>query len=295
LVRITGEKLILSEKQSYLGDFFGTGRPLPIKPKPYPPLKWVGAKAPLLGWMSKFLRKGDYYYEPFIGGGSVYFYMYRHGLLPEPSKCQLSDLNPRLVNYYRVIRDHPHAFLDGMERYKDKNTKEFYQKVQKVKLDDNLQDACLFYYLNKTSWRGMYAEDKKGDLGIGFGYRPKVKFVDHNKILNASGSLQGVKIYNLKWEEALRGVSPGSFVYLDPPYYELYTEYTKHGFNIWQHKQLADWCNTNSKRGVYILQSNIDVPEVRELYKGWKFDSQEILYKVNFKTKTELIIYNYDL
>jgi DNA adenine methylase len=287
----------MTDKQSYLGDFLGMERELPKNPKPFPMLKWVGAKTPLFYWMKKFLIKGEHYFEPFIGGGSVYFYLYRNKLLPEDGIIQLSDLNPRLVNFYRVVRDHPYAFIDHMKMYDGKNNVTFYQSVQKEKYDDPLLDAGLFYYLNKTSWRGMYAEDKKGDMAIGFGYRPKVKFSEPSKIINTSASLQGVNILNLKWQDALDGVRvpEGSFVYLDPPYYEMYTEYTKHGFNVWQHRQLAEWCNKAWKRGVRILQSNADVPDVRELYDGWKFDSEEIVYQVNFKKKKELVIYNYEL
>jgi len=286
---------ITMKKQSYLGDFIGVDRELPKNPKPFPILKWVGAKTPLFFWMKKFLIKGDHYYEPFIGGGSVYFYMFRHNLLPDNGTIQLSDLNPRLINFYRIVRDHPFSFIDHLYYYEDKNNVEFYNTVKHKKYDNNMLDAGLFYYLNKTSWRGMYAEDKHGNMSIGFGYRPKVKFVEHKKILNMSASLQNVTLLNMGWEEALKDVPKGSFVYLDPPYYELYTEYTKHGFTVFQHRQLRDRCNELWKDGVLVLQSNTDVPDVRDMYDGWKFDSQEILYQVNFKKKKELVIYNYEI
>jgi DNA adenine methylase len=276
-----------------LGQYIGVEKSLPTNPIPFTPLKWVGAKTPLFFWMAKYLQKGEHYYEPFIGGGSVFYYMFRHKLLPK-GNIQISDLNPRLINFYRVLRDHPYIFIDHMEGYKGCNNKKFYQSVQHKTYEDPVKDAGLFLYLNKTAWRGMYAENKDGKMAIGFGFRPKVKFVEHKKILSASAALQDVTILNMRWETALKDVPKGSFVYLDPPYYEMYTEYTQHGFNIRDQILLRDWCNDH-KKDLKILESNADIEEVRELYEGWKFSSQDILYKVNFKEKKELIIYNYDM
>ena len=74
------------------------------KPKPF--VKWVGGKRQLL---RQFRDMGLYppdafnpltntYFEPFVGGGAVFF-----DLLPK--KAELSDLNNELVTTYNVIKN----------------------------------------------------------------------------------------------------------------------------------------------------------------------------------------------
>ena len=68
-------------------------------PDPRPFLKWVGGKTQLLEQLQPLLPPTfRRYFEPFVGGGAVYFHL-------QPEEAIISDLNAELINAYRVVKD----------------------------------------------------------------------------------------------------------------------------------------------------------------------------------------------
>ena len=64
---------------------------------PSPFLKWAGGKSQLLPELRKlYPTKFAKYYEPFLGGGAVFFDL-------KPKNYLLSDINPELINVYKTI------------------------------------------------------------------------------------------------------------------------------------------------------------------------------------------------
>jgi DNA adenine methylase len=82
-----------------------------------PFLKWTGGKQ----WLTFVLRDvlldlGDpYYFEPFLGGGSVFFSL-------QPSSSYLSDSNSDLVATYRAVRDNVEAVIEKLSKLKNNKT-----------------------------------------------------------------------------------------------------------------------------------------------------------------------------
>ena len=68
-----------------------------------PLLKWAGGKRSLveriLGLFPEDHRSRAFH-EPFFGGGAVFFRL-------EPEAGSINDVNARLMNFYRVVRDSP--------------------------------------------------------------------------------------------------------------------------------------------------------------------------------------------
>ena len=64
----------------------------------YPPIKWAGGKRQLLFKIKKNIPKSfNRYFEPFIGGGAVFFDLqYRNSYI--------SDANEELINLYNAIK-----------------------------------------------------------------------------------------------------------------------------------------------------------------------------------------------
>ena len=70
-----------------------------------PFLKWVGGKRQLLPDLRQvYPPKFDSYFEPFLGGGAVFFDLHSQGLLADRSVV-LSDLNGDLIGAYLMVRD----------------------------------------------------------------------------------------------------------------------------------------------------------------------------------------------
>ena len=89
----------------------------PLTPEPVSPiLKWAGGKTRLMPELiSRLPESWDGYYEPFMGGGALFFRM-------GPPKARVSDLNYELVNVYTVTRDRVNALiaaLKGLEYDRD--------------------------------------------------------------------------------------------------------------------------------------------------------------------------------
>jgi DNA adenine methylase len=68
--------------------------------KPF--LRWAGGKTWLLKELDKFLpQKFNNYYEPFLGGGAVFFYLKQKGKLNR--EVVLSDINKELINCFKRL------------------------------------------------------------------------------------------------------------------------------------------------------------------------------------------------
>src|SRR5919204_1581455 len=66
-----------------------------------PPTSYYGAKARLAPWITSLLPPGRTYLEPFAGSAAVLF-----AKPPSPTEG-LNDLDGQVVNFFRVLRDHP--------------------------------------------------------------------------------------------------------------------------------------------------------------------------------------------
>ena len=75
----------------------------PVSVGPAPFLKWAGGKRQLLPRILAYVPpQVDTYYEPFLGGGAVFFAMARAGRF---RRAVVGDANEELVSCYRTIQD----------------------------------------------------------------------------------------------------------------------------------------------------------------------------------------------
>lgn len=85
--------------------------PALAKAKCMPLLKWPGGKRALLPHILPLIPNDvNSYYEPFLGGGALYFAL-------QPPDSFLSDTNPDLINCYLQVRKRPEeltTLLAGM-------------------------------------------------------------------------------------------------------------------------------------------------------------------------------------
>ncbi len=118
-----------------------------------PVLKWVGGKRRLIEDIIR-LFPSDYheraYHEPFFGGGALFFHL-------EPIRGSINDVNKRLMNFYRILRDNPDELIEEASKYAYEKS-EYYRlrdRFNEGPLED-VEDAALLLYLNKTGFNGLY-------------------------------------------------------------------------------------------------------------------------------------------
>lgn len=247
-------------------------RLIDAKPKPF--VKWVGGKRQLL---KQFRELGLYppeafnpmtstYYEPFVGGGAVFF-----DLLPKNAK--LSDLNSELVITYNVIKNSVDELIESLQKHI--YDKEYYLKVRAEKVEDlsEIEVASRFIFLNRTGFNGLYRVNKSGQFNVPFGRYSNPIICDEDNLRRVSDALRDTTITHQDYKNVLETARSGDFIYFDPPYYPIsatssFTSYTAEGFLEKEQAELRDTFVKLHEKGCFVMLSNSDTPFINKLYSG---------------------------
>ncbi len=279
---------------------------LGIRPKPF--VKWAGGKGQLIEKLRSFYpRDFGTYFEPFLGGGAVFFDLAgRHNSF----NSVLSDTNGELITTYEVIRDSVEGLIETLKEYKkkyeEKRGKYFYE-VRSSEPCSKVEKAARLIFLNKTCFNGLYRVNSKGKFNVPFGSHKNPKIFDDENLLAVCKALRRskAKLFHTSFDCATKDAEKGDFVYFDPPYHPLsktasFTSYTEDGFTIKQQKLLAILFKKLHRKGCFILLSNSNTNEVLSLYRDKDFFIEKVpcLRTINCKGAlrtgfSELIISNY--
>ena len=212
-----------------------------------PVLKWAGGKTQLLNEISARLPADfHHYYEPFIGGAAVLF-----GITPE--HAYINDINEQLINLYKQLKTSADSVIAKVNELDDVPcTKEIYYAVREqynakiANREIDAECAALMIWINKHCFNGLYRVNKKGLFNVPYNNRVNGKSIDESNIRAIADYLQknDVSITCLDFENACESVTSGDFVYFDSPYVPVsdtanFTDYTKTGFLLEDHKRLA--------------------------------------------------------
>lgn len=270
-----------------------------------PFVKWAGGKRQLLLQIKERMpEKYNNYYEPFVGGGAVTFEL-------QPANALINDINKALINAYKQICNAPGAFLkvinkldaemwdDGKEYYYSLR-RHYNEKLMKVEYDVEL--AALFVFINKHCFNGLYRVNGKGLFNVPYN-NSRRSSVDEETIMATSQYLQSVTIMDGDFESACENAKEGDFVFIDSPYAPLnptsFESYTKEGFDIENHKRLANLFDELTARGCYCMLTNHNTNLINELYsnKGYRIDVVSVKRMINSDASNrvgeEVIICNY--
>lgn len=272
-----------------------------LKQETYPIVKWVGGKRQLMFELLKNMPENyNRYFEPFIGGGALFFEL-------QPDNAYISDMNEELINLYQVVRDNVDELIIDLQKHDI--SKEYFMEIRNIdRTEDyenwsNVQKASRFIYLNRTCFNGMYRVNSKGEFNVPFGHYKNPRIIDENNLINCSNLLQRTEIKHADFSEILTKAQKGDFVYFDPPYVPLsetssFTSYTKDGFDLDMQFKLRDVCDELDSMGVKFLLSNSDTKLVNELYENYNikkvFASRQINANADGRGKiTEVLVRNY--
>ena len=193
-----------------------------INSKPKPFVKWVGGKRQLL---TQFKEMGLYppeyfnpsknkYFEPFVGGGAVFF-----DLLPQ--HAFLSDLNNELVITYNVIKNNVEGLIKALKKQKIDKESFLKMRTKDVSKLTDLQIATRFIFLNRTCFNGMFRVNQSGQFNVPFGYQKNPLICDSENLRDVSKVLQGVGVKHQDYKKAVKHAKKGDFIYFDPPYHPM--------------------------------------------------------------------------
>jgi len=282
-----------------------------VQPQPF--LRWAGGKRKLAGFIANsFPTQFDYgsahYYEPFLGGGALAFYI---GQKQSPSyipgsRIHLSDTNPDLICAYQVLRDEPLTLMKHLKRLGKHTDREAFEKVRASRPATKIDIAARFIYLNKTCFNGLWRVNSKGEFNVPWGKLQNPRIFDESILMANANRLHGAKIAKRDFLSQLKRAQKGDLVYLDPPYIPLsssssFSKYSKLDFDISNHEQLARCIDSLTKSGVFVILSNSDTNDTRSIF-GKSLNLYQISVGRSIAAKSEsrkrvneVIATNYDV
>ena len=270
---------------------------------PRPFLKWAGGKARLIQqYIPYFPTYFKTYYEPFLGGGSVFFYLHER----QPAKAFLTDINAELITTYRCVRDDVEKLIDLLKEHQLQHSKDYYYRIRTTIESTELKKAARLIYLNKTCFNGLYRENSKGEFNVPMGRYKKPNICDLSNLRLASVALQSAEIEIRSFEKVLNNASNSEdFVYFDPPYYPVsttsnFTSYSRYAFNENEQYRLRDVFVELAQRGVKVMLSNSDTSFIRNLYKDFNIHTILARRAINSNAKkrgkiNELLVTSYSI
>lgn len=284
---------------------------------PSPFVKWAGGKSQLLDQYEEFFPPScKSYYEPFVGGGAVFFFLRRRDNFAK-WYC-ISDANEELVLTYQVVRDLPEELLEELRLFElrhRRDGKAYYLKVREWDRSSGfgkrtkVSRAARLIYLNRTCFNGLWRVNSNGQFNVPMGSYNNPTIYDVERIHQASMALQGVEIRQEDFEKAVQDAGEGDFVYFDPPYVPLnvtssFTNYHMDGFGLEEQKRLANLFSDLHNRGCMVMLSNSDTEIVYDLFNGLGIRSLNINNQIYARRQinsdsdgrgeiTEVLITNY--
>ena len=271
--------------------------------KPF--VKWAGGKNGLINSLISFIPKNfNSYFEPFVGGGALFFYLKNLNIL-NSKKIYLNDKNAELINSYKQIKINPNKLLEELEILKNNHSKEYFYKIRNLDRDFDFYSlsevfrAARFIYLNKTCFNGLCRYNAKGNFNTPMGSYKNPKIYDKDLIFSVHEVLKNVSITNKDFEVVSLKAKKGDFIYFDPPYYPInktssFVSYTDN-FSANEQIRLYKLFKMLDCEGIKVLQSNSNTDFIKELYKD--FEIIEVISKRAINCKgdkrgkiTELII-----
>jgi len=292
--------------------------------KPF--LKWIGGKTQIIGdIISKIPKDINNYHELFLGGGSVLLAvlsLQRQNKIVIKNKICAYDINEVLINVYKHIQTNKDELYKIITLYvteydsiigttinrkpnnidEAKTSKESYYywiRSKYNKIDKNtIECSALFMFINKTCFRGMYREGPNG-YNVPYGHYKKTPTIISRIDLDyISDLIKDVEFNHGSFEDSIKLVKEGDFVYLDPPYApenaNSFVGYVLDGFSLEMHKLLFSEIKKLGK--IKFVMSNAKVDLVTENCKEYECEDIIARRAINSKkpgsTAMEVIIYN---
>lgn len=249
--------------------------------KPF--VKWAGGKRGLLPeLLARVPETFNNYWEPFVGGGALFFELKQSGLL-EGKQVNLLDSNAELINAYQVVQSDPDALIAQLQQFQAQHSEAFFYQVRAWDREADfvsrlsVERAARFIYLNKTCFNGLYRVNQSGFFNVPMGRYKRPNICDAELLLKVSEALQGVGLKVADYSAVLNGAEAGDFVYFDPPYDPVsktanFTAYGAASFLADEQKALADVFRQLSELECFVLLSNSDTDFIRGLYAQYRIE-----------------------
>ncbi|MBB1073359.1 Dam family site-specific DNA-(adenine-N6)-methyltransferase [Rhodoferax sp. 4810] len=256
------------------------------------------------------------YIEPFVGGGALFFYL-------EPKQAIINDINAKLMAFYAGVKYDFHTLQQELAkieklytvnrnrfdelksnnpdvRVPDDNETLYYQFRDMFNglIERQYSEALLYFFINKTAYSGMIRYNAKGEFNVPYGryahFNTSLVTTAHQRLL------ANTALYNLDYKNIFDLATVDDFMFLDPPYDCVFSDYGnaeyKYGFGEQDHFELATRYKKLNCKALLVIGKT---PLTEHLYGDMIIGVYHKSYAVNIKNRfhafaTHLIIANYD-
>lgn len=243
------------------------------------PLKWVGSKVRIMPQLRDHLPEGKRLVEPFAGSCAVM-------MNTDYDEYLIADLNPDLVNLYKVMTYYTDAFLNELDLMFSAGAlgdlesravyyyaiREAFNLSGKALGSESVEAAVRFMYLNRHGFNGLCRYNRRGQFNVPFG-KYKKNYFPLKEVRAFAEKAKRATFITAHYSETLELVRAGDVVYCDPPYLTEsgnFTSYTESGFSHLDQGRLARKLRRLTENGVSVVASNSDLEMVHYLYAGFE-------------------------
>ena len=281
-----------------------------------PMLKYRGGKSKEIPSFEKYIPDHfDTYFEPFFGGGAVYFYL-------APKKAVINDVNQGLMEFYKEVKSDYATVrkqLDSLQELYEENQRQ-YEALKKQHPDERVENknealyyllrdmfnhkipaeylsSVLYYFINKTAYSGMIRYNANGEYNVPFGryknFNTHLITDEHHQLLTHT------EILSEDFGSVFKMATDRDFMFLDPPYDCIFNDYGnlsfENGFDETEHRRLAKAFRELKCKALLVIGKT---PLTEELYSDLIKDEYFKSYAVNirnrFKSESKhIIVTNY--
>lgn len=260
------------------------------------PLRWAGSKRKLLPTLERLTpQKFKRYVEPFCGSLCLYVAL-------KPDAALVGDINEELVNFYRMIAWRPKAIATAAHDLSDDEATYYELRSYDPRTLGAQERAVRFLYLNRFCFNGVYRTNRQGYFNVARGKHmgsipPVQELIDFGRLMRRA------TVRQCDFQELVDAAKRDDFIYLDPPYAGRGVrdrgEYGVGAFKEEDLDRLAESLHRASARGVKVMLSYADLPEIRSRFRNWNSTTLEVARNVaGFASArssvSELILRNYE-
>ena len=235
-----------------------------VEEKVSPILRWAGGKNWLVKNIDSLLPKNGFnnFHEPFLGGASFFLSI---GI---KKIAHLSDLNSELICTYIEVKKDVEKIIDVLKTYE--NNAEFYYNLRSSNIQDPVNCAAKFIYLNQTSFNGIYRVNLKGEYNVPFGYRSK-NFLEIDKLRLVSKKLQAANLFYGDFDIIRDNLKKRDLVFLDPPYTVSHNnngfiKYNQKLFSLDDQVRLSNLIDFIKMKGAYYILTNAAHKTIEDIF-----------------------------
>lgn len=281
-----------------------------------PILKYRGGKSKEIPNFSRYIPNDfNTYYEPFVGGGAVFFHL-------SPKRAVINDINEKLIQFYLELQTNPTVVREQLdklqmlyetnqaqyeqlkalspnERVENKNEDLYYliRDMYNHKIPIKYLESVIYFFINKTAYSGMIRFNAQGEYNVPFGryknFNTHLITPEHFNLIKTAHIMSG------DYSKVFEMATENDFMFLDPPYDCIFNDYgninLKNGFDEQQHRRLAsDFRNLSCKALMIIGKTQLTEELYGEFVKGEYEKSYAVNIRNRFKSESmHIIVTNY--